>query len=66
MIDQTLPESKARKEIDRMLIAAGWVIQDKNQLNCLESLFIAVRDKIAGLPFWTAHSHPQGQHGGGL
>lgn len=37
-------EAETRKEIDRKLAAAGWVIQDKNRLNLYESLGVAVRE----------------------
>lgn len=42
--EQTLPEAEARKIIDQKLIAAGWVIQDKNRINLHESLGVAVRE----------------------
>ena len=42
--DDTLLEAKTREEIDRKLIIAGWVIQDKKRLNLYESLGIAVRE----------------------
>ena len=38
------PEQKARDQIDRMLVASGWVIQDKSSLNPNASLGIAVRE----------------------
>jgi len=38
------PEQKARDQIDRMLVAAGWVIQDKSTLNPNASLGVAVRE----------------------
>ena len=38
------PEQKARQNIDRLLTAAGWVIQDREQMNLGESLGIAVRE----------------------
>ena len=38
------PEQKARQNIDRLLTAAGWVIQDRQQMNLGESLGIAVRE----------------------
>lgn len=38
------PEEKARKKIDRLLEAAGWVIQDRNEMNLGASLGVAVRE----------------------
>ena len=38
------PEQQARIVIDRMLIAAGWVIQDYSNLNLRASLGVAVRE----------------------
>ena len=38
------PEQKARDHIDRMLSAAGWVVQDKSSLNPNASLGVAVRE----------------------
>ena len=38
------PEQKARQNIDRLLTAAGWVIQDREQMNRGASLGIAVRE----------------------
>lgn len=37
-------EQQARDQIDKQLIKAGWVIQDKKRLNLYESLGIAVRE----------------------
>ncbi|MET0029713.1 MAG: hypothetical protein ABW101_18930 [Candidatus Thiodiazotropha sp.] len=42
--EYTLLESQTREEIDRQLIEAGWVIQDKKQLNLYQSLGVAVRE----------------------
>jgi type I restriction enzyme, R subunit len=42
--EYTLLESQTREEIDRKLIDAGWVIQDKKQLNLYQSLGVAVRE----------------------
>lgn len=42
--EQTLPEAETRKIIDQKLIAAGWVIQDKQRINTHESLGVAVRE----------------------
>jgi type I restriction enzyme, R subunit len=38
------PEQKAREEIDRKLVDAGWVIQDMKQLNLGAGLGVAVRE----------------------
>ena len=38
------PEAKARQNIDRLLAAAGWTIQDRKQMNLGESLGVAVRE----------------------
>ena len=38
------PEEKARQNIDQLLTAAGWVIQDREQMNRGESLGVAVRE----------------------
>lgn len=38
------PEEKARQNIDRLLIAAGWTIQDREQMDLGESLGVAVRE----------------------
>jgi type I restriction enzyme R subunit len=38
------PEEKARQRIDQLLEAAGWVIQDVQQLNLGASLGVAVRE----------------------
>ncbi len=37
-------EAETREDIDKKLIAAGWVIQDKNRLNLHEALGVAVRE----------------------
>jgi len=37
-------EAATRKEIDDKLISAGWIIQDKSQINLFESLGVAVRE----------------------
>ncbi|MEW6079738.1 MAG: DEAD/DEAH box helicase family protein [Thermodesulfobacteriota bacterium] len=41
MTNQT-PEQKARDEIDRMLVAAGWVVQSKNKVNLSAGKGVAV------------------------
>jgi type I restriction enzyme, R subunit len=38
------PEERARKKIDDLLIAAGWIVQDMNELNLGASLGVAVRE----------------------
>ena len=38
------PEEKARQHIDRLLTAAGWVIQDRAQMDLGESQGVAVRE----------------------
>lgn len=37
-------EAETRKLIDEKLEAAGWLIQDKNRLNLMQSLGVAVRE----------------------
>ena len=43
MTNQT-PEQKARDEIDKMLISAGWVVQFKNKVNLSADKGVAVRE----------------------
>jgi len=38
------PEEKARRKIDQLLEAAGWVVQNRDQLNLAASLGVAVRE----------------------
>jgi len=38
------PEQKARQNIDAMLKAAGWVIQDVKQVNLTANVGVAVRE----------------------
>ncbi|MBM3120314.1 MAG: hypothetical protein FJ006_12365 [Chloroflexi bacterium] len=38
------PEERARQEIDRRLEAAGWTVQEREQLNLRASLGVAVCD----------------------
>jgi len=40
----TTPEARAREQIDRLLDAAGWVLQDKRGLNLGAALGIAIRE----------------------
>jgi|GEM_PF-1519906 len=42
--EQPKLEAETREEINKKLIAAGWVVQDKNRLNLYESLGVAVRE----------------------
>ena len=47
MSDVYLPaEARARVEIDRQLVAAGWVVQDRKHLNPYASQGVAVREFI--------------------
>jgi type I restriction enzyme R subunit len=39
-----MPEEKARQEIDQLLSAAGWLVQDYNDLNLGASLGVAIRE----------------------
>jgi type I restriction enzyme R subunit len=39
-------EQRARVLIDRQLVAAGWVVQDKKALNLFAAQGIAVRESI--------------------
>lgn len=43
MTNQT-PEQKARDEIDKMLVAAGWVVQSKSKVNLTAGKGVAVRE----------------------
>ena len=38
------PEEKAREHIDQLLRAAGWVVQDRDQLNLQAGPGVAVRE----------------------
>jgi len=38
------PEDLARQEIDEMLIAAGWIVQDRQKLNLGAGLGVAIRE----------------------
>ena len=38
------PEEKAREQIDKLLIEAGWIIQDRCSFNRNASLGVAVRE----------------------
>jgi type I restriction enzyme, R subunit len=40
----TTPEAHARNEIDALLIAAGWIVQDRAQLNLAAGRGVAVRE----------------------
>lgn len=44
-VESDLPaERKARREIDEMLRAAGWVMQDRKELNLSAGRGVAVRE----------------------
>ncbi len=45
MTNQT-PEQKARDEIDRMLVSAGWVVQSKNKVDLSAGKGVAVREYL--------------------
>ena len=51
------PEEEARQNIDRLLEAAGWVIQDYRDLNLGASLGIAIRE----FPLKSGTADPQSQ-----
>jgi hypothetical protein len=57
--DYTKLEDETREEIDQKLIAAGWVVQDKNRVNLYEQLGVAVRDKFAGQQIWATEGCPE-------
>lgn len=40
------PEEKARVEIDEMLEQAGWVVQDRSELNIRASMGVAIREFV--------------------
>lgn len=40
------PEAKARQNIDAALVEAGWVVQDRDQMNLAAGLGVAVREFI--------------------
>ena len=42
--DDLLPEQRARKRIDEMLVAAGWVVQDYRAMNVRAAQGVAVRE----------------------
>jgi len=44
MTNPSFPEAKARKQIDRMLADAGWVVQDRADFNPAAATGIAVRE----------------------
>ena len=44
------PESKARVEIDRMLVSAGWVVQSSGAVNLKAALGVAVREFVLKKP----------------
>ena len=40
------PEEKARIEIDKMLEQAGWIVQDRSELNIRASMGVAIREFV--------------------
>jgi type I restriction enzyme R subunit len=38
------PEQVVRDQIDKMLLACGWVVQSKNQINLAANTGVAVRE----------------------
>jgi len=44
------PEAKARVEIDKLLVDAGWVVQDARAVNLAASLGVAVREFVMRSP----------------
>lgn len=44
MTSNQTPEQLARDQIDRLLVASGWVIQNKKQINLAAGLGVAVRE----------------------
>ncbi len=44
--DYLLPEQRARKRIDEMLVRAGWVVQDYKSINLYASAGVAVRELV--------------------
>jgi type I restriction enzyme, R subunit len=38
------PESRARERIDALLYAAGWIVQDREEMNLGAGLGVAVRE----------------------
>src|SRR5438477_2434638 len=43
-MSETAPEAKAREQIDGLLVAAGWTLQDYMRFNATASRFIALRE----------------------
>ena len=43
------PEARARIEIDRMLAAAGWAVQNASQVNLAAARGVAVREFVHGI-----------------
>ena len=43
------PEEKARQNINRLLEAAGWAVQDMKDLNLGASLDVTVRELLANI-----------------
>lgn len=44
--DYLLPEQRARKRIDEMLVRAGWILQDYKSINLYASPGVAVRELV--------------------
>lgn len=40
------PDQKARDNIDKMLVEAGWVVQSKNEVNLSAGTGVAVREYL--------------------
>ena len=38
------PEQQAREEIDKVLVEAGWIVQDRDEMNLAAGLGVAVRE----------------------
>src|SRR5437016_3189365 len=38
------PEQEARQDIDRQLVAAGWIIQDRSEMNISAGAGVAIRE----------------------
>jgi len=49
--ENTLLEAETHEIIDQKLISAGWVVQDKQRLNLMESLGVASLNKRALGPY---------------
>jgi type I restriction enzyme R subunit len=56
----TTPEALARDQIDRMLVAAGWTIQDYKQLHLGAPFGIALREDLVWTTSTLADSYALG------